>query len=68
MNEKRVSRRTFLRTSASAAVISTAVGTTHAAPAPLTQRGANNRLRIGFVGVGGRGFGAHVRTLSRFQE
>ncbi len=37
---------------------------TWAAPAPGSVLGANDRLNVGFVGVGGQGFSAHVRTIA----
>ncbi|PQO44604.1 Gfo/Idh/MocA family oxidoreductase [Blastopirellula marina] len=54
------SRRTFLKTTA-AGVAATSL----AVQAAKSQAAdANSKLRIGFVGVGGRGFGAHVKSLS----
>jgi predicted dehydrogenase len=54
------SRRTFLKT-AGAAVAASQVYPT----APASAAGANERIRIGFIGPGGRGFGAHVKTLAK---
>lgn len=56
-----VSRRGFLGTSA-------AVGAAAAAPAIASAADANSRLRIGFIGPGGRGFGAHVKTLAKLRS
>ena len=39
-----------------------------AAPAPASALGAGDRLRIGFIGPGGRGFGAHVKTLAKLRS
>ncbi|QDV44588.1 Inositol 2-dehydrogenase [Stieleria neptunia] len=54
-------RRSFLKNGATvgaaASVAMTLPGRADAAT------GANERLRIGFIGPGGRGFGAHVKTL-----
>ncbi|QDV25576.1 Gfo/Idh/MocA family protein [Aureliella helgolandensis] len=54
-------RRSFLKESSSAAaalsVLGLATHRTHAAA------NANERMRIGFIGPGGRGFGAHVKSL-----
>jgi predicted dehydrogenase len=36
----------------------------YTAPAPGSVLGANDRLNIGFIGVGGQGFSAHVRTIA----
>ncbi|HOW67528.1 MAG TPA: Gfo/Idh/MocA family oxidoreductase, partial [Verrucomicrobiota bacterium] len=54
------SRREFIRTTAQAA----AIGATVAAPWVARGRvlGANDRIGIGFIGVGGRGF-SHVNTV-----
>ena len=52
-------RRDFIRTSATsmgAVAVVTAAGTQEVrAPTP------NEKIRIGFIGTGGRGFGAHVK-------
>ena len=56
-------RRGFLKTSAAGvAAASLAVQAQKSEAAD-----ANSKLRIGFVGVGGRGFGAHVKSLSKIQ-
>ncbi len=55
------SRRSFIKQSA------TAAATVSAASLPASRvqaaAGSNERMRIGFIGPGGRGFGAHVKTL-----
>jgi predicted dehydrogenase len=38
------------------------------APAPARASGANERIRIGVIGLGVRGFGTHVTTLAKLQE
>ncbi|MEO1615658.1 MAG: Gfo/Idh/MocA family oxidoreductase [Planctomycetota bacterium] len=53
-------RRRFLASSATAAAISSVATLPGRANAAAK---ANERLRIGFIGPGGRGFGAHVKTL-----
>lgn len=68
------SRRDFLKKGALAAsaVVTGMTGATTAAarprrwtaPAPGSVLGSNDRLNIGFVGVGGQGFNAHVRTIA----
>lgn len=67
MNEAKhdLSRRSFIKTSVAA---SAAAAGTFAAPAPARAYGANERIRIGFIGPGGRGFGAHVKTLAKLRE
>jgi predicted dehydrogenase len=54
-------RRNFLKHSATAAATVSVIGL----PARRAQAaaGSNERMRIGFIGPGGRGFGAHVKTL-----
>jgi len=55
-------RRQFLKSSAVAAVAS---ATALPASRAMAMAGSNERLRIGFIGPGGRGFGAHVNTLCK---
>ncbi len=61
-----LSRRHFVKSSA---VVAAAAGVgSFAAPAPARALGANGKIRIGFIGPGGRGFGAHVRSLARLRS
>jgi predicted dehydrogenase len=55
------SRRKFLKASGAAAVTATTAALT--AKQSRAAAGSNERLRIGFIGPGGRGFGAHVKKL-----
>lgn len=56
------SRRSFIKKSALAAgALATGLPSTLAKGSVL---GANDRLNVGFVGVGGQGFSAHVRTIA----
>ena len=64
MNDPNSSRRDFLKTSAYAGALSAATGTAAKAAA---KAGPGSKLRIGFVGPGGRGFGAHVKRLTKLQ-
>jgi predicted dehydrogenase len=64
MEKSNVSRRDFIKTAAAGA----AVASTFAAPAPARAIGAGDRIRIGFIGPGGRGFGAHVKTLAKLRK
>ena len=65
MQNPDVNRRDFLKTSSAAAVAGTAaVASTKAARAAS----ANERIRIGFIGPGGRGFGAHVKSLAKLRN
>ncbi|MCA9222774.1 MAG: Gfo/Idh/MocA family oxidoreductase [Planctomycetales bacterium] len=59
-----VNRRSFLQTSAAAGA---AVGAMSAA-ARSRAADANQRLRIGFIGPGRRGFGSHVKTLTKLRQ
>jgi len=57
-----LSRRGFIGASTAAAgVIATGA-------APASAADANSRLRIGFIGPGGRGFGSHVKTLAKLRS
>ncbi|HEX4148606.1 MAG TPA: Gfo/Idh/MocA family oxidoreductase [Pirellulales bacterium] len=58
-----LSRRSFIKTAAGTALAAGAL----AAPAPARALGANDRIRIGFIGPGGRGFGAHVKSLAKLR-
>ncbi len=60
------SRRDFLKSSAYTAGVLGAASQI-AAQANASNRSANEKLRIGFVGPGGRGFGAHVKRLTTLQ-
>lgn len=51
-----LSRRNFVHAAAASVALSQAA------------RGANERARIGFVGVGARGFGGHVRRVAMLKE
>jgi predicted dehydrogenase len=67
MSKSKNTRRQFLTTAAGLAAVSAAQPAS-AAPRPAPQRGriigANDRINIGMIGVGGRGSG-HVRSLNR---
>ena len=58
-----VSRRTFLQTGT--ALAATTAGMTAASYASIV--GANDRIRVGFVGVGGMGSG-HIRAISKLTK
>ena len=60
------SRRQFIKTSIAAAAATTATSTSTA----LANRSKSklNKLRIGFIGPGGRGFSAHVKRLTRLAQ
>ena len=55
-------RRGFLKQSATGATAASVVGLATQRTASANQ---NERLRIGFIGPGGRGFGAHVKSLCK---
>lgn len=55
-----VSRRTFVKATGAAAAAAAVVS-----PAVVRAQTGNKKMRIGFVGPGGRGFGAHVKTLAQ---
>jgi len=57
------SRRQFFTTAASGAAATALV-----APTAPGAQGASDRIRIGFIGPGRRGFGAHVKTLARLRK
>ena len=55
-------RRSFLKKTATVAAVSLSARSARAAA------GSNEKLRIGFIGPGGRGFGAHVKSLCELQK
>ena len=57
-----LSRRGFIGASTAAA------GVLASAAAPASAANAASRIRIGFIGPGGRGFGAHVKTLAKLRS
>ena len=61
MTQKQVSRRRFLAASGTTAIAAGVVKTTAASAQRVA--GSNERLRVGFIGVGGRGHGAHVKSM-----
>ena len=64
-------RRQFLKKSgtAAAAVAALKVPVYGAGQAPSANvKGANEKIVVGYVGVGGRGFGAHVRQMRQNAE
>lgn len=64
MTKNTPNRRDFIKTSAGAVAATTALASTvSASPVP----DANSKIRIGFIGPGGRGFGAHVKRLTKLQ-
>ena len=60
------SRRQFVKASLAAAAVATATGTSTATAAESKSK--NDKLRVGFIGVGGRGFGAHVKTMTKLAK
>ena len=64
-------RRQFLKktgtAAAAAGLLKVPVYGANQAPS-VNVKGANDRIAIGFVGVGGRGFGAHVRQMRQHAE
>ncbi|TWT83306.1 1,5-anhydro-D-fructose reductase [Planctomycetes bacterium CA13] len=58
-------RRNFLKTTTTATAAASFVCLS--AKQAQAASGSNERLRIGFIGPGGRGFGAHVRTLCKLR-
>ncbi|NND96034.1 MAG: Gfo/Idh/MocA family oxidoreductase [Pirellulaceae bacterium] len=59
------SRRQFLKVSGAAAMTTTVALSARRSQAAA---GSNDRLRIGFIGPGGRGFGAHVKKLCQLHN
>lgn len=64
METNSTSRRGFIKTTATSLGAAAVVKTTTSA---AQSTGANSKIRIGFIGPGGRGFGAHVKRLTKLQ-
>ena len=58
-----LNRRNFIAHSAAGVTAATALS----AATKSQAANANERIRIGFIGPGGRGFGAHVKTLAKLR-
>ena len=68
MSAKTPNRRDFIKTAGATAGAVAAASATVASASPVNElRDANSKIRIGFIGPGGRGFGAHVKTLAKLQ-
>ncbi|MHC4403107.1 MAG: Gfo/Idh/MocA family protein [Planctomycetota bacterium] len=66
MSTDNVTRRSFLRSSAAGAAAAGAVGIL-GAPAPIRAAGLSEKLRIGFLGTGGRS-NAHLGVVLKMQQ
>lgn len=64
MTDRNLSRRKFIKTSGAG----TAAVAALTAPSPAKAMGANDRIRIGFIGTGRRGFGVHVKSLTELRK
>ena len=65
MTTQKPSRRDFIKTTATSVGTAAAITQTTASAAETSS--ANSKLRIGFIGPGRRGFGAHVKRLTKLQ-
>lgn len=64
MSQKNESRRTFLKQS----VVATTAVSQFAVPAPSRAFRSNERIRIGIIGPGRRGYGAHLKSLLKLKK
>lgn len=64
MSQKPSSRRNFLKHSAAASLAASQLATL----APASAYKSNERIRIGIIGPGRRGFGSHVKTLVKLRN
>ena len=58
-------RRNFIKSSTAAAAATVAAGAMTSTATAAGTVSPNAKIRIGFIGPGGRGFGAHVKQLSK---
>jgi predicted dehydrogenase len=63
-----MNRRDFIQNSAVATAAGAQLVSSLAAPAAARADKANDRLRIGLIGTGRRGFGSHVKSLVALRE
>lgn len=63
---EQVNRRDFIKTTGTAAAV--AAGANLYSTVSARAAGANEKIRIGFIGPGGRGFAAHVKTLAQLKN
>jgi len=63
-----LSRRKFLKTTSATAIAAGSLATLHTASKSVHAASPMDKIRIGFVGPGGRGFGAHVQRLSKLEQ
>lgn len=68
MNSNDVSRRGFIKTSSTGAIAAGAFAGVAASASVAKAKDANGTIRIGMVGPGGRGFGAHVKRLVKLKN
>lgn len=68
MTQHNVDRRDFLKTTGTTAMAATTLAALATNGAHAAGPNANSVLRIGFIGPGGRGSGAHVGSLKRLQK
>ena len=58
-------RRDFIKSSTAAAAATVAAGAITSTASAAKPASLQSKIRIGFIGPGGRGFGAHVKSLSK---
>lgn len=68
MTDRTVNRRAFLKTTGTTAAVAGALSGLSPVQGIAKEANANSTLRIGFIGPGGRGHGAHIGTLKRLQK
>jgi len=66
--ETNIDRRDFLKTTGTAAVAGSALGGLAVTVSQAKAADSNSAIRIGFIGPGGRGYGAHIGTLKGLQK
>jgi len=68
MADLNLTRRDFVKNATIRTATTAAVASTIAVPSPARAAGAHDRIRIGFIGTGRRGFGVHVKTLASLRR
>jgi predicted dehydrogenase len=66
MSDSNVSRRDFIKSTAVGAAAASAAASMFTVPASARALGANDRIRVGFIGTGGR-CQAHINTVLQMQ-
>ena len=66
--DSQLTRRSLVKSAGAAALLAQAGRAAQTAQSADNVAGANDRVRVAFIGVGARGFGGHVRRAAQVKE